>query len=86
MANDSDLITTTACSVTNFSDQMSICAGEINNQSVKVFRDTGCNGVIVPKSLVNDDQLTRYHQMCVLADGSRIETPIAKVILTLNSL
>lgn len=41
MANDSDLITTTACSLTNFSDQMPICASELNKHSVKVLRDTG---------------------------------------------
>lgn len=75
MANDSDFITTTACSVTNFSDQIPICAGELNNHIVKVLGNTGCNGV----SLVNDDQLTGDHQVCVLADGSRIETPITKV-------
>lgn len=78
VANDSDLITT-ACSITNFSDQMPICAGELNNHSVKVLRDTGCNGVIIRRSLVNDDQLTGDHQVCVLADDSRIKTPIAKV-------
>lgn len=79
VANDSDLIITTAFSVTNFSDLMPICAGELNNYSVKVLRDTRCNGVIVRRSLVYDDQLTGDHQVCVLADGSRIERPIAKV-------
>lgn len=79
MANDSDLIIPTAFSVTNFSDLMPICAGELNNHSVKVLRDTRCNGVIVRRSLVYDDQLTGDHQVCVLADGSRIERPIAKV-------
>ncbi|XP_062588592.1 uncharacterized protein LOC134250255 [Saccostrea cucullata] len=79
MANSSDLLTTSACSVANFSDQMPVCVGEINDQSVQVLRDTGCNGVIVRRSLVNDDQLTGDHQVCVLADGSKIETPIAKV-------
>ncbi|XP_062607411.1 uncharacterized protein LOC134269206 [Saccostrea cucullata] len=79
MANSSDLLTTTACSVANFSDQMPVCVGEINDQSVQVLRDTGCNGVIVRRSLVHDDQLTGDHQVCVLADGSKIETPVAKV-------
>ncbi|XP_062596739.1 uncharacterized protein LOC134258215 isoform X2 [Saccostrea cucullata] len=79
MANSSDLFTTSACSVANFSDQMPVCVGEINDQSVQVLRDTGCNGVIVRRSLVHDDQLTGDHQVCVLADGSKIETPIAKV-------
>ncbi|XP_062584037.1 uncharacterized protein LOC134245806 isoform X2 [Saccostrea cucullata] len=79
MANSSDLLTTSACSIANFSDQMPVCVGEINDQSVQVLRDTGCNGVIVRRSLVHDDQLTGDHQVCVLADGSKIETPIAKV-------
>ncbi|XP_062599274.1 uncharacterized protein LOC134260741 isoform X2 [Saccostrea cucullata] len=58
---------------------MPVCVGEINDQSVQVLRDTGCNGVILRRSLVHDDQLTGDHQVCVLADGYKIETPIAKV-------
>lgn len=40
VVNDSDLIIRTAFSVTNFSDQMPVCAVELNNHSVKVLRDT----------------------------------------------
>lgn len=53
VVNDSDLIIITAFSVTNFSDQMPVCAVELNKHSVKVFRDTGCNGGINLRSLVN---------------------------------
>lgn len=53
--------------------------GILNEYFVKVLRDTGCNGVVVRQALVQEKQLTWNKRLCILADGSQIEAPIAHV-------
>ncbi|CAG2216072.1 unnamed protein product [Mytilus edulis] len=47
------------------------------------FCDTGCNGVVIKKSLVSIDCFLDDYQTCVLADGSSVKVPIA--IITIDS-
>lgn len=55
--------------------------GSLDGKVVKVLRDTGCSGVVVKRSLVKDHWMTGEFQRCVLADGSEVEVPIAKLEL-----
>ena len=58
---------------------MPTCDGRLNEDSVTVLRDTGCNGVIVQKVFIGDSQLTGKSRVRVLADRSRVEVPVACV-------
>lgn len=46
---------------------------------VTVLRDTGCSGVVVRRKWVKDSELIGKVQTCVLADGSKVDVPVAKV-------
>lgn len=56
--------------------------GTLGGDEVTVLRDTGCSGVVVRRSLVKDEWLTGEYQKCILADGSEIEVPTAKVVVS----
>ncbi|XP_033752174.1 uncharacterized protein LOC117335982 [Pecten maximus] len=58
---------------------MPVVRGCIGEHFVTVLRDSGCSGVVVRRSLVNSTQMTEKNQLCSLADGSRIQVPIAEV-------
>nr|XP_034325279.1 uncharacterized protein LOC105323550 isoform X4 [Crassostrea gigas] len=74
-----DLVSTSSCNVTAALENMPSCDGRLNEHSVSVLRDTGCNGVVVRKDLICDSQLTGKRRECVLADGSKIKVPVACV-------
>ena len=46
---------------------------------VNVLRDTGCDGAVIRKELVEEEQMTGTIQRCVLADGSFVEADVAEV-------
>lgn len=73
------LVSTSSCNVTAALENMPTCDGRLNEHSVSVLRDTGCNGVVVRKDLICDSQLTGKCRECVLADGSKIKVPVACV-------
>ncbi|XP_021345000.1 uncharacterized protein LOC110444964, partial [Mizuhopecten yessoensis] len=58
---------------------MPVVRGCIGERFVTVLRDSGCSGVVVRRSLVKSSQMTERNQLCSLADGSRIQVPIAEV-------
>ena len=58
---------------------MPVSTGYVNGNAVTVLRDTGCSGIVVKRSKVNQSDLTGKTQSCILADGTRIEAPIAKI-------
>lgn len=60
---------------------MPIAHGYINGKPVTILRDTGCSGIVVKRSLVDDNSLTGSKQVCVLADGTTVESPVAKIII-----
>ncbi|VDH94046.1 Hypothetical predicted protein [Mytilus galloprovincialis] len=62
---------------------MPVAKGKLGNRVVTVLRDTGCNGVVIKKSLVSIDCFLDDYQTCVLADGSSVKVPIA--IITIDS-
>lgn len=76
-SNSADLVNSSSCNIaSSFVDP---CNGMLNEHLVTVLRDTGCNGVVVRRDLLCDDQLTGIQRVCVLADGSRIQVPVARV-------
>ncbi|XP_062603479.1 uncharacterized protein LOC134265246 [Saccostrea cucullata] len=64
----------------NLASSMPISAGYVNNVPVTVLRDTGCSGIVIRRSKIQDEDLVQgKKQTCVLADGSKITVPIAEV-------
>ncbi|XP_041379582.1 uncharacterized protein LOC121392444 [Gigantopelta aegis] len=59
--------------------RMPVLGGKIGTQHVSVLRDTGCSGVYIRRSLVPDDQLSGKIQICLLADGTEVEAPLAEL-------
>ncbi|XP_062610800.1 uncharacterized protein LOC134272595, partial [Saccostrea cucullata] len=64
----------------SLASSMPISAGYVNNVPVTVLRDTGCSGIVIRRSKIQDEDLVQgKKQTCVLADGSKITVPIAEV-------
>lgn len=72
-------ILNTSCNASASVGSLPTSDGMLNEHFVKVLRDTGCNGVVVRQALVPEEQLTGNKRLCILADGSQIEAPIARV-------
>lgn len=72
-------ILNTSCNASASVGSLPTSDGILNEHFVKVLRDTGCNGVVVRQALVPEEQLTGNKRLCILADGSQIEAPIARV-------
>lgn len=79
MASNSADLVNSSCNIASSFFDMPSCNGMLNEHLVTVLRDTGCNGVVVRRDLLCDDQLTGIQKVCVLADGSRIQVPVARV-------
>jgi len=60
---------------------MPVTDGLLENQPVRVLRDTGCSAVIVRRSLVSKTKLTGQEAQCVLIDGSIRRAPVVEVSL-----
>ena len=60
-------------------NHLPVVQGILNGHVVNALRDTGCTGIAVRKSLVNDEQFVGKSQTCMLIDGSVVKVPIAKV-------
>lgn len=74
--------TTLSSSCQNMSTvSMPVSPGLVNGRPVTVLRDTGCSGIVVKRSIVNDDCLLGSVQVCLLADGSKIEAPVAHIFI-----
>ncbi|XP_021369220.1 uncharacterized protein LOC110460569, partial [Mizuhopecten yessoensis] len=58
-----------------------VSRGYVGDHSVTVLRDSGCDGVVVRKSLVESHQLTGKIQTCYLADGTPIFAPVANAFV-----
>ncbi|XP_060553668.1 uncharacterized protein LOC132714768 [Ruditapes philippinarum] len=70
-----------ACDVSTSPISMPTSHGIIGNEIVTVLRDTGCSGVVVRRSCIQKNQITDRKQVCVLADGTKIEVPIACIYI-----
>lgn len=60
---------------------MPVSPGLVNGKPVTVLRDTGCSGIVVKRSVVDEDCLLGSIQVCLLADGSKIEAPVAHIFI-----
>jgi hypothetical protein len=61
---------------------MPISTGYIDTTPVTVFRDTGCNGIVVTKGIVSGKNfIAGKEQVCILADGSTVTVPVAEVYI-----
>lgn len=56
-----------ACAQHDYSCNLPVVEGYVGRSPVKVLRDSGCNGVVVRRSLVPEDQLTG--KTSLYADG-----------------
>ena len=62
-------------------ESMPIKEGFVGKSKVIVLRDSGCNSVLVKKSLVRDEEHTGKMVRCILADGSKRSFPVATIIV-----
>ena len=58
---------------------MPVCEGYVGQTMAKILRDSGCSGIVICKSIVNNDQMTEESQLCVLIDGTVRRVPVAKI-------
>ena len=70
-----------ACQSSCKNVHMPVSEGLLEDQPVKVLRDSGCSTVVVRLSLVPEDKLTGQEERCVLIDGTVRRTPVAQVHL-----
>ena len=60
---------------------MPVSSGYVDGKPVTVLRDTGCSGIVVKRDMVGNESLTGGKQVCILADGTRVEVPIARIAI-----
>ena len=60
---------------------MPVLKGKVGSKMVDTLRDTGCSGVVVKRSLVDQQQLTGKMHLCVLVDGTVKRVPTARINL-----
>lgn len=60
-------------------DNMPVSDGYVEDNRVKVLRDTGCSSVVVRRDVVLNDKLTGSIQMCVLLNGTDRKFPVARI-------
>ena len=60
---------------------MPVVDGFLENQPVKVLRDSGCSTVVVRRSLISEDKLTGQEEKCILIDGTVRRTPVAEIYI-----
>ena len=58
---------------------MSLATGKVSENVVEVLRDTGCNGVIVRRELVKEDDFTGRMGYVMAIDRTLKEVPIAEI-------
>lgn len=62
---------------------MSLSTSYVDGQPMTstLLRDSIYQNIVVRKSLVKEEHFTGTHETCVLADGTRIVVPVAKVVI-----
>ncbi|XP_060070207.1 uncharacterized protein LOC132550192 [Ylistrum balloti] len=58
-----------------------VTRGYVGDQLVTVLRDSGSDGIVVRRSLVEPSQMTGRTQVCYLVDKTPIYAPVAKVFV-----
>ena len=59
--------------------KMPVVEGTVNGKKVPTLRDSGCSGIVVKSSLVNENQYTGKIHLCVLIDGTVKKVPMARI-------
>ena len=77
-------VITDACQSMCKNLNMPVSEGLLENQPVKVLRDSGCSTVVVRRSLVPEDKLTGQEERCILIDGTVRRTRLRESSLTLR--
>ncbi|KAK3088688.1 hypothetical protein FSP39_022429 [Pinctada imbricata] len=60
---------------------MHTASGFVDGNPVNVLRDTGCSGIVVCQSKIDETNLTGKFQVCVLADGTKVKVPVAMIMI-----
>ena len=68
-----------ACLSNENKNCMPLVTGKVGENKVEVLRDTGCNGVIVRRELVKEDDLTGSMGCVMAIDRTLKEAPIAEI-------
>lgn len=77
---------TSACQKTP-SSIMPISAGYVDGEKSDGIGDTGCSGIVIRKGTVSEKSfISGKEQICILADGSKVTIPIAKVYIDTSYL
>ncbi|KAK3101283.1 hypothetical protein FSP39_002389 [Pinctada imbricata] len=63
------------------SSVMPTSSGFVDGNPVNVLRDTGCSGIVVRQSKIDETNLTGKFQVCVLADGTKVKVPVAMIMI-----
>lgn len=71
------LLSAAACGIQQ--DDMIVCEGLVNGESVEMLRDTGCTTVIVRRDLVREDQLCKEEKLCLLIDRTLRSFQVARL-------
>ncbi|XP_070545582.1 uncharacterized protein [Ptychodera flava] len=61
--------------------KMPVVDGIVNGQKVKVLRDSGCNGVVIRKGLVDPSQMTGEIRTYIMIERTCRRAPIAKLFV-----
>ncbi|XP_033761705.1 uncharacterized protein LOC117343459 [Pecten maximus] len=71
---DEDAHVTASCNETT---EMPVVQGFVGNHPASVLRDSGCERCIVRTCLVRDEDRTSETETCVLANGQKVDVPVA---------
>ena len=74
-------VITDACQSNCKNSNMPVVDGLLENQPVKVLRDSGCSTVVVRRFLISEGKLTGQEEKCILIDGTVRRTPVAKIYI-----
>jgi len=74
-------VITDTCQSNCKNSNMPVVDGFLEDQPVKVLRDSGCSTIVVRRSLVSEDKLTGQEERCILIDGTVRRTPVAQIYI-----
>ena len=77
---DSSSTLVSSCIINN-SSVMPVCTGFVDGTKVNVLRDTGCTGIVVRQSKIDQTNFTGSYETCTLADGSKLKVSVALVTI-----
>ena len=67
-----------ACVEAEIEDNLSVMSGKVGNKNVEVLRDSGCNGVIVKRELVDEADFIGKVGCIMMVNRTLIRTPYAR--------